>query len=814
MMIPPHGRSYPFVVAGLLLLTAGSVQAYEGFGYATKGGTGGSTCRVTSLASSGPGSLYDCVTDHSGPTVVVFDVAGTIVTADVLLINSPYITIDGSTAPSPGVTVRPSGGGGGSGFVIENTHDVVIRGLHLLGYNTGGDADLIALDGTGGGEVYNVVIDHVTVTAADDGAVDMTGNVHDVTLSWSFLYGNALTSLIKYDTRQRISVHHNVFAHNGERNPQVKGDMRTLDFRNNIIYDWDLTADGYGLRLWSAPSSDDSPGVPSVNIIGNAFIAKNTADGCGIDLIEDASPVQRWVADNFASPSPLCLTSNLAAPLTIPAAAQVTTLPSSELSSILPTVGVTPRSTTEQTLLDEVASKLPSSGKLLLSVITYGTGSGAVTSSPPGISCGTDCSEAYTSGSSVTLTATPANGSAFSGWASACTGTGSCTVTMTAARNVAASFSTSASHSLTVTKAGTGTGTVTSSPAGINCGATCSANYASGTVVTLTASPATGSTFAGWSGACTGTGACAVTMNAASSVTASFNPAGTYSLSVTKAGTGTGTVTSSPAGINCGTTCSTAYSSGTVMTLTAAAAIGSTFAGWSGACTGTGACSVTMSAARAVTATFNALPVNTLLVYKTGTGSGTVTSSPTGISCGADCSEGYTNPSTVVVLTATAATGSTFTGWSGACTGTGTCSVTMSTSRSATANFNPTSTTYSLTVTKAGTGAGTVTSSPAGISCGTDCSQAYASSTVVALTAAAATGSTFTGWSGACTGTGACSVTMSAAKTVTATFTPTTYTLTVTKAGTGTGTVTSSPAGISCGDRLLRGLRFRRPSSP
>ena len=76
----------------------------------------------------------------------------------------------------------------------------------------------------------------------------------------------------------------------------------------------------------------DSPGVPSVNIVGNAFIAKNTADGCGIDLIEDASPVQRWVADNLASPSPLCLTSNLAAPLAIPAAAQVTTLPSSELS--------------------------------------------------------------------------------------------------------------------------------------------------------------------------------------------------------------------------------------------------------------------------------------------------------------------------------------------------------------------------------------------------------------------------------------------------------------------------------------------------
>jgi hypothetical protein len=76
---------------------------------------------------------------------------------------------------------------------------------------------------------------------------------------------------------------------------------------------------------------------------------------------------------------------------------------------------------------------------------------------------------------------------------------------------------------LTVTKAGTRTGTVTSSPAGINCGTTCSANFASGSVVTLTAKASTGSTFAGWSGACSGTGTCKVTMTAAKSVAATFN---------------------------------------------------------------------------------------------------------------------------------------------------------------------------------------------------------------------------------------------------------------------------------------------------
>jgi hypothetical protein len=80
---------------------------------------------------------------------------------------------------------------------------------------------------------------------------------------------------------------------------------------------------------------------------------------------------------------------------------------------------------------------------------------------------------------------------------------------------------------------------------------------------------------------------------------------GTYGLTVSKAGTGGGTVTSSPAGINCGSTCGASFSSGTSVTLTAVAVSGSTFAGWSGACSGTGNCTVSMTATRSVTATFN-----------------------------------------------------------------------------------------------------------------------------------------------------------------------------------------------------------------
>jgi uncharacterized protein (DUF2141 family) len=105
---------------------------------------------------------------------------------------------------------------------------------------------------------------------------------------------------------------------------------------------------------------------------------------------------------------------------------------------------------------------------------------------------------------------------------------------MDAAKSVTATFNQApaSNFTLTVSKNGTGSGTVTSNPAGINCGSTCSANFAQGSTVTLSATPASGSSFAGWSGACSGTGSCTVTMDAAKSVTATFNAA--LTITVTK----------------------------------------------------------------------------------------------------------------------------------------------------------------------------------------------------------------------------------------------------------------------------------------
>jgi phospholipase C len=249
----------------------------------------------------------------------------------------------------------------------------------------------------------------------------------------------------------------------------------------------------------------------------------------------------------------------------------------------------------------------PTQTGVQLTVTAPASGSGTITSTPAGINCpSTACSASFTQGTQVTLTETPGTNYFFGGWGGSCSGTSTCSLTLNAAASVSATFT----AGVPLTVALVGVGTVSSNPAGINCSptttTTCTASFALNTQVTLTEAPATSFSFGGWTGSCSGNSTCSLTLTAATNVGADFT--GGIPLTVATAGGGSGTVTSSPAGINCATpstgTCTANFSPNTPVTLTETPATNNTFASWSGACTGTAACSVTVTAASSVTATF------------------------------------------------------------------------------------------------------------------------------------------------------------------------------------------------------------------
>lgn len=169
-----------------------------------------------------------------------------------------------------------------------------------------------------------------------------------------------------------------------------------------------------------------------------------------------------------------------------------------------------------------------------------------------------------------------------------------------------------------------------------------------------------------------------------------------YALNLTM--TGTGTVASSPSGVSCSATCSNTLTRGATYTLTATPAAGYTFTGWGGACSGTSTCSVTMSSAQSVTATFTsstapinqvvtAPPSSNLTLNVTIAGTGSVVSSGA-ISCSSGTCSASVASNTPLTLTATPSTGWKFSAWSGGCSGSSaSCSVPMSQATSVTATF-------------------------------------------------------------------------------------------------------------------------------
>lgn len=182
---------------------------------------------------------------------------------------------------------------------------------------------------------------------------------------------------------------------------------------------------------------------------------------------------------------------------------------------------------------DAVGAQNAAANVAVPSVTVTKVGTGSVSSGDKLITCGSKCSGTYTLGTAVTLTAQPASNNIFTGWDGACVGTQTtCTINVNDALNVNANFAVAPAgggggggqtSQFTLSIGRSGSGTVSSSPAGIDCGKTCSAKVNQATTLSLSATPAAGLRFINWSGACSGTAlTCSVTINKDTQVQANF----------------------------------------------------------------------------------------------------------------------------------------------------------------------------------------------------------------------------------------------------------------------------------------------------
>ena len=318
------------------------------------------------------------------------------------------------------------------------------------------------------------------------------------------------------------------------------------------------------------------------------------------------------------------------------------------------------------------------------------SGEGRVTSSQQGvIDCGSNCWTSFSGGGHVTLNATAASGFVFDGWAGDCSGTSACDIAVTSLRSVVAIFKPSSipdgTSTLTIvnndpgSNQGNGTIRISWGNHSEDCADDCEiSGVPNGVRVRIQPLPGPNTVVENYGGACAGTAQqCVVVLSKDDGVTTSFQNSGTlatsYGLNLTRSAGGS--VQSIPPGIDCGgdAGCKAAFKRNIAVRLTPNAANGYRFGGWSGDCSGTAGCSVSMTISRTISAAFRAVR-DQLRIVKSGRGIGTITTDPEGIQCGEICTYSFRRGSSVT-LSATPDGRSRFRGWGGACSGNKQCSL-------------------------------------------------------------------------------------------------------------------------------------------
>jgi len=301
-------KSIPLAVA--LLGWAGMLHAQqlafptaEGYGKYSVGGRGGTVYEITTLESSGPGSLGEAI-GASGPRTVVFRVSGTI--DGKFEIRRDNITIAGQTAPGDGICIKGSLG--------VSANDVIIRYIRVRANPT------LETDAIAGRYKKNIILDHVSASWSSDEVLSIY-HCENVTIQYCMITeacakGGSGHRFGGIWGNQHATYHHNLIAHNDSRNPRWASGCGFNDYRNNVLYNWGYQS-CYGAEA-NQPGDRRNPPIEfsTINMVANYYKAGPATASRVRDRIAEPSSRSSndrgswYVADNVVEGFPAVTANN------------------------------------------------------------------------------------------------------------------------------------------------------------------------------------------------------------------------------------------------------------------------------------------------------------------------------------------------------------------------------------------------------------------------------------------------------------------------------------------------------------------------
>jgi hypothetical protein len=230
----------------------------EGYGKFATGGRGGKVYEVTTLNSSGPGSLGEAI-GVSGPRTIVFRVSGTI--EGNFNIRNDNITIAGQTAPPDGICIK--------GNLGVSANNVIIRYIRVRANPA------VETDAIGGRYHKNIILDHVSASWSSDEVMSLYHN-ENITIQWCMI----TEACAKGDTGHRFggiwgnqygTYHHNLIADNDSRNPRWASGCGFNDYRNNVLYNWGYQSSYGGEARQRGDRRNPPIEFSTINIVANYY---------------------------------------------------------------------------------------------------------------------------------------------------------------------------------------------------------------------------------------------------------------------------------------------------------------------------------------------------------------------------------------------------------------------------------------------------------------------------------------------------------------------------------------------------------------